>query len=224
MALAKQGERAQRELQGRLRRLNLDRGLSSGEAEATASQSAKRIVRAMSRAVDYKRTAIMAKRGYSQTIDVHIRGLKPDEDWIRHLVQWEGRSAVPAVKQRAIQLLSGVRTKPRKSMIESEAVRLVERIRTAWFVSKAGRPRGTTGFRRGRRDSEDNLPVFDASEVALSIRDVVEIAAEAILNHGGANIGFSNPTQTATLKAAVLILRPDAERSVDREIVSRSTD
>jgi hypothetical protein len=71
---------------------------------------------------------------------------------------------------------------------------------------------------RGSRGRDDDIPIFDASEVRLSIRDIVKIAAEAIGNNAGAEIDFSNATAKAALKAAILILRPNAGRSVDREI------
>jgi hypothetical protein len=219
MASITQEDRAKKELQLRLYQIDLDRGLSPAEAAARARQALERIVRSMSRRADYKRNDILGNEHYSQRIDAHIGALRPQEDWIRHLVHSEtGRSVIPGAKQRAIQLLCGARPNPRKSKIEIQAVELANKIRRTWFVSRAGRPPGARGLPRGSRGRDDDIPIFDASEVRLSIRDIVKIAAEAIGNNAGAEIDFSNATAKAALKAAILILRPNAGRSVDREI------
>jgi hypothetical protein len=86
MASITQEDRAKKELQLRLYQIDLDRGLSPAEAAARARQALERIVRSMSRRADYKRNDILGNEHYSQRIDAHIGALKPQEDWIRHLV------------------------------------------------------------------------------------------------------------------------------------------
>jgi hypothetical protein len=221
MAPITQEGRAKRELRLRLYQINLDRGFSPAEAAARATQALEKIVRIMSRGVDHKRNDILGNELYSQMVDAHIRALKPPEDWIRHLAEWEGRSVSPGVRRRSLQLLSGERAKPRKSKVELQARELADKIRRWLRLPRRRGPNGPTKIRqRGHLPVDDGVPIFDPSSVRLSIRDSVKIAAEAIGNHAGAEIDFSNPTARAALKAAVLILRPNAERSVGREIGS----
>jgi hypothetical protein len=121
--------RATQELRRRLYRIYLDWGRSPAEAAAGADEALKKIDRTMSRWADYKRNDIMGNRLYSQMIAPYIRELKPSEDWIRRLVQWEGRAVVPGAKQRAVQLLCRERPNSRKSKIELQAVELADKIR-----------------------------------------------------------------------------------------------
>jgi hypothetical protein len=204
--------------------MNIDRGLSAANAQVEANQALKKIKRAMSRSEHQRRSDILSNGLYSQMIDAHIRRLKPPKDWIPHLVEWEGRSATPGAKQRAIQLLSGERPNSRKNRIELQAVALADKIRSVWFVSRPGRPHGARNIPKGRRrHSDDEIPMFDPSTFRLAIRDIVQIAARAIGDHAGAKIDLSNLVAKAALKAAILILRPDAERSIDRAITAYLT-
>jgi hypothetical protein len=220
MAPVTQQDRATQELRRRLYRLYFDWGHSPAEAAARANQTLKKIDRTMSRRAEYKRNDILGDRLYSQMIAPHIRGFKPSEDWIRQLVESEGRAVAPGAKRRAVQLLCGERPNSRKSKIERQAVELADKISRTWFPPRRGRPQGAQGMPQGSRGRDRAVPIFDPSDVRLAIRDIVKIAAEAIGNHAGAKIDFSNAAAKAALKAAILILRPDAERSVDREITS----
>jgi hypothetical protein len=208
---AKEEERLKRELLKRLTQINSAQGLSLAEAEIRAEMALGKIVRAMWRAAYPKRSEIDGHADYHGRIDDYIRGLEPPDDWIHRLVEHEGQSVILGAKRRAIQLLKGGRPNSRKNKIELQAVELADKIRGTWLALR-GRRQGVRKMPQGRdRDCHIELVV---------VRDAVKIAAEAIQRHAGTEIDWSDAKAKAALMAAILILRPDAERSIDREITS----
>jgi hypothetical protein len=118
-------------------------------------------------------------------------------------------SELEVIEKRALDLLKGVRRKPRKNSIETQAIQLAEATKDKWFSPRrTGRPKGYKGKWTRKPDAKlfeaykavaDEDRSFEALKPLLTLTDLVSITAPIIEEFAGEKITRRNDAFMALL-------------------------